>query len=67
MNANTTKLAAGSPSEEAAAINGTAPPLAIARTTSQQLLGQRGELIIAHDGHEYSLRRTRNGKLILTK
>ncbi len=36
------------------------------RVTSNQLLGERGELIIEHDGREYRLRRTQNGKLILT-
>ena len=34
---------------------------------SQQLLGERGELIIEHDGREYRLRRTQSGKLILTE
>lgn len=33
---------------------------------SQQLLGTKGELIIEHEGREYRLRRTQNGKLILT-
>jgi len=33
---------------------------------SDKLLGERGELIIEHDGREYRLRRTQNGKLILT-
>lgn len=33
---------------------------------SQDLLGQRGELIIEHEGRQYRLRRTQNGKLILT-
>ena len=33
---------------------------------STQLLGERGELIIEHHGREYRLRRTQNGKLILT-
>jgi hemin uptake protein HemP len=46
---------------------GNAPAQAIARLSSQQLLGERGELIITHNGNDYSLRRTRNGKLILTK
>ena len=36
------------------------------RVMSQQLLGERGELIIEHHGREYRLRRTQNGKLILT-
>ena len=36
------------------------------RVASQQLLGKKGELIIEHEGREYRLRRTQNGKLILT-
>lgn len=35
--------------------------------SSEQLLGLRGELKILHNGGLYSLRRTRQGKLILTK
>ncbi len=33
---------------------------------STQLLGERGELIIEHDGREYRLRLTQNRRLILT-
>jgi hemin uptake protein HemP len=40
----------------------TPPP----RTTSRDLLGPRGELVIAHDGREYRLRITQNNRLILT-
>ena len=36
------------------------------RVMSNQLLGERGELLIEHEGREYRLRRTQNGKLILT-
>jgi hemin uptake protein HemP len=36
------------------------------RVMSNQLLGERGELIIEHHGREYRLRRTQSGKLILT-
>jgi hemin uptake protein HemP len=36
------------------------------RVLSQQLLGKTGELIIEHEGRDYRLRRTQNGKLILT-
>ena len=36
------------------------------RVTSTQLLGGKPELIIVHDGREYRLRITQNGKLILT-
>ena len=35
--------------------------------TSESLLGEYGELKIQHNGELYSLRRTRQGKLILTK
>jgi hemin uptake protein HemP len=36
------------------------------RVSSQTLLGTASELIIQHDGREYRLRLTQNGKLILT-
>lgn len=36
------------------------------RATSEELLGRAGELIIVHGEREYRLRRTANGKLILT-
>lgn len=36
------------------------------RISSQQLLGQRREVVILHNGREYRLRQTQNGKLILT-
>ncbi len=36
------------------------------RVMSNQLLGERAELIIEHDGREYRLRLTQNRKLILT-
>ena len=36
------------------------------RMPSAKLLGAAGELIIEHDGREYRLRLTRQGKLILT-
>jgi hemin uptake protein HemP len=42
------------------------PPPASDRIMSRQLLGKKGELIIEHEGREYRLRRTQNGKLILT-
>jgi hemin uptake protein HemP len=41
-------------------------PLQGERVVSNQLLGESGELIIEHHGREYRLRRTQNGKLILT-
>ena len=37
-----------------------------ARITSEALLGRRQELVIVHNGREYRLRLTQNGKLILT-
>jgi hemin uptake protein HemP len=43
-----------------------AHPQVPARTTSQALLGTARELIIEHDGREYRLRLTQQGKLILT-
>jgi hemin uptake protein HemP len=36
------------------------------RISSQELLGARRELVILHNGREYRLRLTQNGKLILT-
>jgi hemin uptake protein HemP len=49
-------------------INPTPPATgdAPARVSSRTLLGGRGELLIEHDGREYRLRLTQNGKLILT-
>jgi hemin uptake protein HemP len=36
------------------------------RVLSNRLLGERRELVIEHNGREYRLRLTQNGKLILT-
>ena len=36
------------------------------RISSEELLGARRELVIVHNGREYRLRLTQNGKLILT-
>lgn len=36
------------------------------RVPSDKLLGDAKELVIVHNGREYRLRRTQNGKLILT-
>ena len=36
------------------------------RISSEALLGRRRELVIMHNGREYHLRLTQNGKLILT-
>jgi hemin uptake protein HemP len=38
----------------------------IQRISSEALLGPRHELLIVHNGREYRLRLTQNGKLILT-
>jgi hemin uptake protein HemP len=43
-----------------------APVESPARVSSESLLGPRGELLILHNGREYRLRLTQNGKLILT-
>lgn len=47
------------------------PPVAVTaaqagRISSAELFGARRELVIEHDGREYRLRLTQNGKLILT-
>ena len=36
------------------------------KVSSASLLGTRRELVIVHNGREYRLRLTQNGKLILT-
>ena len=36
------------------------------RVSIEELLGARRELVIIHNGREYRLRLTQNGKLILT-
>jgi hemin uptake protein HemP len=36
------------------------------KVASETLLGAKGELVIVHNGREYRLRLTQNGKLILT-
>jgi len=41
-------------------------PTVPAKVPSQALLGTRKELLITHNGREYRLRVTQNGKLILT-
>ncbi len=38
----------------------------VKRVSSENLLGERKELLIIHAGREYRLRLTQNGKLILT-
>jgi hemin uptake protein HemP len=43
------------------------PPAALPlKVASESLLGPRRELVITHNGREYRLRVTQNGKLILT-
>jgi hemin uptake protein HemP len=42
------------------------PAVAQGRVASEVLLGPRKELVIVHNGREYRLRLTQNGKLILT-
>ena len=51
---------------ESDAKSGQGTPEPPARVTSESLLGTRGELLIVHNGREYRLRLTQNGKLILT-
>ncbi len=44
-----------------------APTLAdVKKVPSKALLGEAGEIVIVHNGREYRLRITQNGKLILT-
>lgn len=43
-----------------------APSTTPRRVASEQLLGAGKELVIVHNGREYKLRLTQNGKLILT-
>ena len=42
------------------------PVKAVSRIDSDALFGDRRELLIMHNGREYRLRLTQNGKLILT-
>lgn len=41
-------------------------PAVLKRVSSESLLGRAKELAIVHNGREYRLRLTQNGKLILT-
>jgi hemin uptake protein HemP len=50
-----------SPNQEVAS-----SPFRGGRVVSDRLLGERGELVIEHNGREYRLRLTHSGKLILT-
>ena len=38
----------------------------VKKVPSKLLLGEAGEIVIVHNGREYRLRITQNGKLILT-
>jgi hemin uptake protein HemP len=42
------------------------PATPLLKVASEILLGQRREVVITHNGREYRLRITQNGKLILT-
>ncbi|MEW8324521.1 MAG: hemin uptake protein HemP [Candidatus Thiodiazotropha taylori] len=42
-------------------------PIAIRRLSSESLMSGQHRLVILHNGDEYILRITRQGKLILTK
>lgn len=42
------------------------PAPELKRVSSESLLGEKKELLIVHNGREYRLRLTQNGKLILT-
>jgi hemin uptake protein HemP len=44
----------------------TTPAIAPKRVPSESLLGEAKALLIVHNGREYHLRLTQNGKLILT-
>ena len=44
----------------------TVPPHVPTKVSSEALLGKKKELVIVHNGREYRLRLTQNGKLILT-
>jgi len=46
---------------------GGAPDMTTKTITTAELFGTLREIIILHDGKEYRLRITSNGKLILTK
>ena len=41
-------------------------PEKLCRINSKELLAGRREVVIVHNGREYRLRETQNGKLILT-
>ena len=55
-----------SANSRAAAAAASAKSAAPERVSSEWLLGRNRELVILHNGREYHLRLTQNGKLILT-
>ncbi len=59
------QLAASSEDRNASA--GTTPRIVPPRLSSRQLFETSREIIIEHEGADYRLRVTSNGKLILTK
>ena len=56
----------GPPADREAALRPAAAKPPTPRTSSRLLLGEAGELVIEHEGRDYRLRITQNGKLILT-
>lgn len=64
---NPSRPPSGGGGERAAGTPAPAPGAApTPRVSSRTLLGEKGELVIDHEGREYRLRITQNGKLILT-
>lgn len=55
------------PVQSAAGQAGTAPGTGLRRLSVAELLAGDREVILEHDGQDYRLRITANGKLILTK
>lgn len=61
-------MSSASPKQAATAASRPAPAFAggVRRIDSSELLGEAAALVIVHNGREYLLRVTQNGKLILT-
>jgi len=55
------------PTDELPPLPGGKPAAQPARIASRALFGDAAVVLIEHEGETYSLRRTRLGKLILTK
>ncbi|SIS72770.1 hemin uptake protein HemP [Neptunomonas antarctica] len=53
--------------EQADALQPRVGVIDLRQISSQELLNNKKELLIVHNGQLYHLRETRNGKLILTK